>query len=128
MLVTAETYRKHNPNPGTQSETELELVLDVAEQTTRCQTCGRLDHFDSFPAEQQELIRKAICFQVDYLLANGGTDFLNDTVPKSATVGSFSYTIGGGNQDGGAELKLCGAARTYLISAGLLYRGDICVC
>lgn len=127
MLVTAERYRKHNPNPGTQSETELELVLDVAEQTIRCQTCGKLDHFDSFPAEQQELIRKAICFQADYLLANGGTDFLNDTVPESATVGSFSYSLGG-DQSGGSELRLCGTARTYLMSAGLLYRGDICVC
>lgn len=127
MLVTAEMYRKHNPNPGTQSETELDTVLDVAEQIIRCQTCGNLDHFDSFSAERQELIRKAICFQADYLLANGGTDFLNDTVPESATIGSFSYTIGGG-QSGGSELRLCGAARTYLMSAGLLYRGDIGVC
>ena len=127
MLVTAEMYRKHNPNPGTQSETELDTVLDVAEQVIRCQTCGKLDHFDSFSVERQELIRKAILFQADYLLANGGTDFLNGTVPESATVGSFSYSLGGG-QSGGSELTLCGAARTYLMSAGLLYRGDICVC
>lgn len=127
MLVTAETYLKHNPNPGTQSETELDTVLDIAEQTIRCQTCGRLRDFDAFPAERQELIRKAILFQADYLLANGGTDFLNGTVPESATIGSFSYSIGG-DQSGGTELKLCGAARTYLMSAGLLYRGDICVC
>lgn len=127
MLVTAERYRKHNPNPGTQSETELDTVLDVAEQTIRCQTCGKLDHFDSFPAERQELIRKAILCQADYLLANGGTDFLNGTVPESATIGSFSYSLGG-DQSGGSELRLCGAARTYLMSAGLLYRGDICVC
>lgn len=120
-------YRKHNPNPGTQSETELDTVLDVAEQTIRCQTCGRLQGFDAFSAERQGLIRKAILCQADYLLANGGTDFLNGTVPESATIGSFSYTIGGG-QSGGAELKLCGAARTYLMSAGLLYRGDINVC
>lgn len=120
-------YRKHNPNPGTQSETELDTVLDVAEQVIRCQTCGKLDRFDTFPAERQELIRKAILFQVDYLLANGGTDFLNGTVPESATIGSFSYSLGGG-QSGGSELTLCGAARTYLMSAGLLYRGDICVC
>lgn len=127
MLVTAERYRKHNPNPGTQSETELDTVLDVAEQTIRCQTCGKLDHFDSFSAERQELIRKAILFQADYLLANGGTDFLGGAVPESATIGSFSYTIGS-NQSGGSELRLCGAARTYLMSAGLLYRGDIGVC
>lgn len=127
MLVTAERYRKHNPNPGTQSETELDTVLDVAEQTIRCHTCGRLRDFDDFPEERQELIRKAICFQADYLLANGGTDFLSGTVPESATIGSFSYSIGG-DQSGGSELKLCGAARTYLMSAGLLYRGDVHVC
>ncbi len=127
MLITAEQYLKHNPDPGARTGTELDTVLDVAEQTIRCHTCGRMDHFDSFPAERQELIRKAILCQADYLLANGGTDFLNGTVPESAAVGSFSYTIGG-DRSGGSELRLCGAARTYLMSAGLLYRGDICVC
>lgn len=127
MIISPETYLRHSPNPGAQTETELEAVLDLAEQTVNVHTGGKLRQFERLPAETRELIRRAILCQADCLFANGGTDFLNGTVPESATIGSFSYSVGG-DQSGGSELKLCGAARTYLLSAGLLYRGDVYVC
>ncbi|MCM1335616.1 MAG: hypothetical protein NC237_11245, partial [Eubacterium sp.] len=73
MTVTAEEYIRHNPEPETRTGTELDTVLEVAENTVRAHAGGLRD-LEGLSDERRALIRKAILCQADYLLANGGAD------------------------------------------------------
>jgi len=129
MLITVQEYLKHNPDPGTESEAEVVSVLEISEQVIFSHTMGRSGNYDSYPANVQERIRKAVCYQADYIFANGGRSFIDGTIPESATVGSFSYSLGGSEKSGSAaEIALCNVSLTYLLPTGLMYRGDVGVC
>lgn len=126
MLITVQEYLKHNPDSGAETETEIASVLDISEQVIYNHTMGRIGNCADLPADVQERIRKAILYQADYIFANGGKDFIDGTIPESATVGSFSYSLGG--TDGAAEIALCKVSLSYLLPTGLMYRGDVGVC
>lgn len=129
MLITVQEYLKHNPDSGAETEAEIASVLEISEQVIYNHTMGRSGKYDSYPADVQERIRKAICYQADYIFANGGKSFVDGTIPESATVGSFSYSLGGAEGSGGAaEIALCNVSLTYLLPTGLMYRGDVGVC
>ena len=125
-LITPEMYRSHNEDCEL-SDTELEKVLDVAQQTVYVQTRGRLERFDNFPENVRENVLKAIMAQADYVSENFGTE-LAGSMPESASIGSFSYSLGGSSESDTvtAPSALNDTARMYLQFTGLLYRGVAC--
>ena len=129
-IVTVEMYRAHNTECEL-TDAKLENVLDVAQQTVNAAVCGRLAQFDRFESGVQENITKAIMAQTDYIAVNFGAD-MAESVPQSASIGSFSYSLGGSGSSessessGSSPASLDLIALTYLRTTGLLYRGDIC--
>lgn len=121
-IATVNDFCKYSSRRDLNAD-ELERVLDIAEQTVNASTGGKLSGYDKFPDNVKENVVRAICAQADYITANFGTDTASE-VPQSATIGSFSYSLGGsGSSSGGSPTTLCDTAMTYLRAVGLLYRG-----
>lgn len=80
--------------------------------------------FAAMPEHIQERVRKAVCAQIEYLGANGGSDLDNGGGNiQSATLGKFSYAAGA-NANGSAQQSIYSPrAIRYLAPTGLLYRG-----
>lgn len=84
--------------------------------------------FAAMPEDVQERIRKAVCAQIEYLDANGGSDLDNGVGLQSAALGKFSYTAGTGFGSGSAAQSVYAPrAQRYLYPTGLLYRGGGCL-
>lgn len=77
----------------------------------------------AFPPDVQERIKKAVCAEIEYLNANGGSDMDNGSDLQSAGLGKFSYTKLSGS--GGSTKQSIYAPRAIRLLAptGLLYRG-----
>lgn len=71
----------------------------------------------------QERIKKAVCAQIEYIEANGGSDMDNSSDLQSATLGKFNYTKA--TDVGGSTVQSIYAPRAVRILAatGFLYRG-----
>lgn len=81
----------------------------------------------AYPEATQERFRKAVCAQIEYLDANGGSELDTGTENmQSASLGKFSYTVGAGGGSHGQSIQSPRALR-YLAPTGLLYRGGGCV-
>lgn len=83
--------------------------------------------FLAMPEDVQERIRKAVCAQIEYLDANGGSDLENGVGLQSAALGKFSYTAGASESGGPAQSVYAPRAQRYLYPTGLLYRGGGCL-
>ena len=83
------------------------------------------ENMDKYGTDTQERIKKAMCAQIEYLNANGGSDMDNGVSLQSATLGKFSFSAGGGAVGGGSAEQSIYAPRAVRILAptGLLYRG-----
>ena len=84
--------------------------------------------FTAMPDAIQERVKNAVCAQVEYLDANGGSDLDNDPAGlQSASLGKYSYTKAAGGAGGGTSQSIYAPqALRYLAPTGLLYRGDGC--
>lgn len=84
--------------------------------------------FPAMPENVQDLIRKAVCAQIEYLDANGGSDLDNGVGLQSAALGKFSFSAGAGTSGSGSAAQSVYAPRAqrYLYPTGLLYRGGGC--
>lgn len=127
-IVTTEIYLEHNSALSGITQAELEAVLEAAVQVISYHTNDRIKDYDSFSAETRERICKAVCYEADYILANGGVDFLNGAMPESASIGSFSYSLGNSGNGEKTPIALCNISLTFLLPTGLCYRGDVNVC
>lgn len=80
--------------------------------------------FPAMPGDIQERVKRAVCAQIEYLNANGGSDLDNGTDIQSAGLGRFNYSqvsgIGGSLQ----QSLFSPRANRILFPTGLLYRGD----
>ncbi len=99
----------------------LERASEVVEEMTMYRLT--LDTFLSMPESAQERVMKAVCAQVEYLDANGGSDVDNGADMQSASLGKFSYTKASGTNGGGGQSVCSPRARRILAPTGLLYRG-----
>ena len=73
------------------------------------------------PDQIQERIKKAVCAQIEYMDANGGSDMDNGDDLQSAGLGKFNYTkSSGGNSQ---QSLYAPRAQRILVPTGLLYRG-----
>lgn len=67
---------------------------------------------------QEEMLKKAICAEAEFIAANGGVEWINEAGRSYVHLGKFSSTAVG--ESGGL---LSPVAVGYLNRAGLLYRG-----
>lgn len=106
-------------------DADFPALLDRASELVEEMCMYRISEhkMDTYGAEIQERIRKAVCAQIEYLDANGGSDMDNGADLQSAGLGKFNYSKASGA--GGSTQQPIYAPRALRILAptGLLYRG-----
>lgn len=83
-------------------------------------------NLDKYSADTQEKIKKAICAQVEFLDANGGSELDNGVDLQSAGLGKFNYTKASGANGSSQQPIYAPRALRILAPTGLLYRGGGC--
>ena len=84
-------------------------------------------NMESYSPDIQERIKKAICAQIEYLDANGGSEMDNGVDIQSAGLGNFNYTKVSGTAGNQGQSIYSPRARRILAPTGLLYRGGGCL-
>lgn len=82
--------------------------------------------FIAMQKDTQERIKKAVCAQIEYLDANGGSDLDNGSGIQSATLGKFSYIGSAGSNGSTEQSRFSPRAERLLWPTGLTYRGGRC--
>ena len=82
--------------------------------------------FPSMPETVQDLVKKAVCAQIEYLDANGGADLDNGGGLQSVALGKFSFTQGAGANGSTEQSRFSPRAERILWPTGLTYRGGRC--
>lgn len=80
----------------------------------------------AMPEEVQERVKKAVCAQIEYLNANGGSDMDNGNDLQSASLGKFNYTKASSTGGSTQQSMYAPRAMRLLAPTGLLYRGGGC--
>lgn len=83
-------------------------------------------NLDKYSTDTQERIRKAVCAQIEYLDANGGSEMDNGSDLQSAGLGKFNYTKSPGAAGSTEQSIYSPRAQRILASTGLLFRGGGC--
>lgn len=73
--------------------------------------------------ETQERVKRAVCAQIEYLDANGGSDMDNGADLQSAGLGKFNYSKATGSDGSSKQSIYAPRAQRLLFPTGLLYRG-----
>lgn len=81
------------------------------------------DNLEQFGADIQDRVKKAVCAQIEYLDANGGSDLDMGNDFQSAGLGKFNYSKS--TTDGDSQSVYAPRALRYLMPTGLLYRGRL---
>lgn len=80
--------------------------------------------FRALSDSSKDLVRKAICAQIEYLDINGGSEIYAGSALQNASLGKFSYSSGGNMAGNGAGGKAYAPlACAFLAPTGLLYKG-----
>lgn len=108
-------------------ETDFPSLLVRAEEIVEELCMYRISesNLDKYSTDTQERIRKAVCAQIEYLDANGGSEMDNGSDLQSAGLGKFNYSKA---TSAGGETQSIYAPRAQrlLVPTGLLYRGGGC--
>lgn len=101
----------------------LERASEIVEEM--CMYRIRPELMEAYGSFTQERIQKAVCAQIEYLDANGGSEMDNDGNDlQSAGLGKFSYTRVSDTAGGSTRQSLYAPrAQRILAPTGLLYRG-----
>lgn len=75
------------------------------------------------PEDTRERVKKAVCAQIEYLDANGGSDMDNGADLQSAGLGKFNYSKATGSDGDSKQSLYAPRAQRLLFPTGLLYRG-----
>ena len=111
--------------------------VDSADFPSLCERAGELVEeltlyrltpvtFLAMPESVQVLVKKAVCAQIEYLDANGGSDLDNGVGIQSATLGKFSYAGSKGVNGSTEQSRFSPRAERILWPTGLTYRGGRC--
>lgn len=111
--------------------------VDSADFPSLCERAGELieeltlyrltsETFKAMPESVQNLVKKAVCAQIEYLDANGGSDLDNGSGIQSATLGKFSYSGSAGANGSTQQSRFSPRAERLLWPTGLTYRGGRC--
>lgn len=99
----------------------LERASGLVEEM--CMYRVRTNNMASFPEDTQERFRRAVCAQIEYLDANGGSDMDSGASMQSAGLGKFSYSAAAGAGGSSEPPMYAPRAVRILAPTGLLYRG-----
>lgn len=122
-------YYTHTFKGEPVSDADFPSLCQRAEELVEEMTMYRLTPL-TFPAmseDVQELVKRAVCAQIEYLDANGGSDLDNGVGLQSAGLGKFSYTVAAGSSGSTEQTVYAPRARRILLPTGLLYRGGGCL-
>lgn len=111
--------------------------VDPADFPSLCERAGELIEeltlyrltpvtFLAMPETVQNLVKKAVCAQIEYLDANGGADLDNGSGIQSATLGKFSYAGSAGANGSTEQSRFSPRAERILWPTGLTYKGGRC--
>lgn len=115
-----DTFRGESVNPS-----DFPSLLDRATEVIEEMCMYRVTPVTilAMPEDTQERIRKAICAQIEYLDANGGSDMDNGADLQSAGLGKFNYTRSASSTGSTQQSLYAPRAQRILAPTGLLYRG-----
>lgn len=82
--------------------------------------------FLAMSADFQNRVKCAVCAQLEYVEANGGSDMDNGADLQSAGLGKFNYSKSAGAGGNTKQSLYAPRASRYLFPTGLLYRGGGC--
>jgi len=128
MTYITKEYYDHVFQGEPVSEADFPSLCLRAEEIVEEMTMYRLTEnvFAFMPEETQVRVRKAVCAQIEYLDANGGSDLDNGADLQSAGLGKFSYTRASGVNGGTKQSVYAPRAQRLLAPTGLLFRGGVC--
>ena len=101
----------------------LERAVEIVEEMTMYRLNEQT--FSEMPEIVQDKVKRAVCAQIEYLDANGGSDVDNGAALQSASLGKFSYAQASAGS-GKGQTVYAPRAQRILIPTGLLYRGGGC--
>lgn len=109
-------------------DTDFPSLLDRAAEIVEEMCMYRISEhkMDTYGSDVQERIRKAVCAQIEYLDANGGSEMDNGSDLQSAGLGKFNYTKSSGATGSTEQSIYSPRAQRILAPTGLLYRGGGC--
>ena len=110
QIVTPDYYKDVFCGEFDGNDKELAKLLEIAYIIIYNETCGRIANFDSLNETVQTSVKDAICWQVDYISANGGLSFVHDGSFSNISLGSFSYSTGGNSSVSDGKLPICNAS------------------
>lgn len=100
----------------------LERASEIIEEM--CMYRIRPELMETYSSFIQERVQKAVCAQIEYLDANGGSDMDNGANDlQSAGLGKFSYTKASSANGSTQQSMYAPRAVRILAPTGLLYRG-----
>lgn len=125
MEYVDETYYKETYKGETVDSADFPPLCRRAEEIIEEMTVYRVSSmtFPALPDDVRECVKMAVCAQIEYLDANGGSDMDNGSDLQSAGLGKFNYTKASGT--GGSTKQSIYAPRAVrlLTPTGLMYRG-----
>lgn len=128
MEYVDETYYKETYKGEPVDSADFPSIRRRAEEIIEEMTMYRVSSmtFPALPDDVRERVKMAVCAQIEYLDANGGSDMDNGGDLQSAGLGKFNYTRASGA--GGSTKQSIYAARAarLLAPTGLMYRGGGC--
>lgn len=100
----------------------LEVLLMRSEEMVDYASCGAATRVPELSAGQLEYLKKAICAQTEFILANGGMDYIDENGAQWATVGHFT-TYSQRISKADKKRIISQRAQMFLESGGLIYCG-----
>lgn len=125
--VTSDYYQNTfhgEPVAGTDFPSLLDRAQEIVEEM--CMYRVSEDNIGTFSKDTQERFKKAVCAEIEYLDANGGSDMDNGVDLQSAGLGKFNYTKAADTNGSMQQSVYAPRALRLLDPTGLLYRGGGC--
>ena len=107
------------------NETDFPSLCERASELVEEMCMHRISeqYMNSYPEDIQERIKKAVCAQIEYMDANGGSDTDNGADLQSAALGKFNYTRAVGSN--GIQAAYAPRAIRIMAPTGFLYKGGV---
>lgn len=107
------------------AQTDFPLLLNRASEMVEEKTMYKLSPatFLAMNEAMQGCVKNAVCAQIEFLDANGGSEVDNGVNLQSAGLGKFNYSKASGADGGSCQNVYSPRALRYLAPTGLLYRG-----
>lgn len=125
MSYITQTYYEKEFYGESVADIDFPSLCRRAEEIIEEMTLYRVSEsrFSNFPEDVQTRIKNAVCAQIEYLDANGGSDMDNGADMQSVALGKFNYTKETGASGSTMQSMYSPRAQRILLPTGLLYRG-----